>query len=170
MFRRKHKRKESDAAKVKLAKKILGKDSGRRVFGFPCSPDIPARLKVLAEQLQVPLYALCEHAFQLSIGVITKMTENKEACDLLKRHVIEIHVKARTIEKISSYDRDMGEQLEQERLQRLDIDRAAHQIVVNFIRKGLKPQEIAWCIDYGMRCRIAVAQGKPIPKDLPLDD
>jgi hypothetical protein len=169
MFGRKNKLKERDAAKAKLAKKILGKDSGRRVFGFPCSPDIPAQLKLLADQLNVPLYALCEHALQLSANQVAKAVANPEEITLLRKHLTEIHIEARTIEKISSYDRDMGEQLERERLRRLGIEQAVRQIVVDFIRGGLRPQEISWCIDYGMRCRIAVAQGKPVPTDLPRD-
>jgi len=135
--RNKNKRKESNASKVKLAKKILGKDSGRRIFGFPCSPDIPARLKVLADQLHVPIYALSEHALQLSTGQVAKAVANPEEITLLRKHLTEIHVEARTIEKISSYDRDMGEQLERERLRRLDIEKAVRQIVVDYIKKGI---------------------------------
>jgi hypothetical protein len=163
------KQKNINAANARLVKKVLRKDSGRRVFGFPCSPDIPARLKLLAGQLNIPNYALCEHALQLSTELIAKMAENSEESALLKKHITEIHVNARTLEKISAYDQDMAERLDEERLRRLEIDRAAHQIVINFIRRGLKPREIPWIIDYGMRCRIAVAQGKPIPTDWPTE-
>jgi hypothetical protein len=170
MFRRsKDKRKDSKTANARLVKKILKKEPGRRVFGFGCSPDIQARLKMLAGQLHVPIYALGEHALQLSAGLIARMAENSEESALLRRHIIEIHVETRTVEKISVYDQDMAQRLDAERIRRLEIDRAAHQIVVKFLRAGLKPEEIPWCIDYGMRCRLAVAQGKPIPKDWPQD-
>jgi hypothetical protein len=170
MFRRgKDKRKKRNGANAKLVKKMLQKDPGRRVFGFECSPDIQARMRLLADQLQVPIYALSEHALQLSAGLIARMAENSKESALLRRHVIEVHVEARTIEKISTYDQDMADRLDAERIRRLEIDKAARQIVVNFIRAGLKPKDISWCIDYGMRCRLAVAHGKPIPKDWPKD-
>jgi len=165
----KAKQENSNPSNARLVKKILKKDPGRRVFGFGCSPDIQAQLKMLAGQLQVPIYALGEHALQLSAGLIAKMAENSEESALLRKHIIEIHVEARTVEKISVYDQDMAERLDAERIRRLEIDKAVHQIVVNFIRAGLKPREIPWLINYGMRCRVAVAQGKPIPKDWPTE-
>ena len=155
---------------MRLVKKVLGKDSGRRVFGFECSPGIQAQLKILAGQLNIPLYALVEHALQLSAELITKMAENPEESTLLRKHLVEIHVEARTVEKISAYDQDMAERLDVERKRRFEIDRAAHQIVVNFMRRGLAPKDIPWFIDYGLRCKVAVAQGKPIPRDWPQDD
>ena len=170
MLFKKNRKKEKNKPNFKLAKKLLGKDSGRRVFGFACSPDIQALLKVLAGQLNIPIYALVEHALQLSAGLIRKMAENAEESVILRRHLIESHIDARTLEKISVYDQDMAARLDEERIRRLDIDRAAHQIVVNFIRAGMTPKEIPWYIDYGMRCRLAVLHGKPIPKDWPQDD
>lgn len=170
MFKKKKdKQKASNKANERMVKKILRKDSGRRVFGFPCSPDIPAQLRMLAGELQVPIYALAEHALQLSVGLIAKMKENPEENEQLKRHIIEIHVDARTVEKISAYDQDMADRLNEERLRRFSIDRTVRQIVVNFVRRGLKPEEIPELIDYGMRCRVAIGLGKPIPKDWPED-
>jgi hypothetical protein len=170
MFKKgKDKRNKGNVANARLVKKILQKDPGRRVFGFECSPEIQARIKLLAGQLQVPIYALSEYALELSTELIARTAENSEEGALLRKHIIETHVEARTIEKISAYDEDMANRLDQERIRRLEIDKAARQIVVNFIRAGLKPKDISWCIDYGMRCRVAVAQGKPIPKDLPKD-
>ena len=168
MFRfKKHKQKKKNTANVRIVKKILGKDTGRRVFGFACSPDIQAQLKLLAGQLQVPIFALVEHALQLTAGLIRKMAENAEESVLLRRHLIESHIDARTLEKISAYDQDMAARLDEERIRRLDINRAAHQIVVNFIRAGMTLKEIPWYIDYGMRCRLALLHRKPIPTDWP---
>ncbi len=168
MFRiGKGKQKGRNTPDKKLAKKLLGKDSGRRTFAFPCSPDIQARIRMLAGQLQVPIYALGEEALQLSAGLITRMAENPEESALLRRHIIEIHVGQRTIEKIGQYDQDMADILDQERHRRFQIDNAVRRIVLNFARAGLKPQEIEWYINYGMRCRIAVAHGQPVPTDSP---
>ena len=97
---KKHKQEEPIKANARLVKKILGKGPERRVFGFICSPSLQAQLKMLAGQLQVPIFALAEHALQLSAGQIAVMAENPEECALLRKHIIEIHVEARTIEKI----------------------------------------------------------------------
>ena len=170
MFKKnKNKRKRGGTANKKLVKKILGKDSKRPIFGFPCSPDIRARFKMLAGQVDVPIYGLGEHALQLVAEVITRMAEDSEQIALLRSHIIESHVAARTIEKITAYDQDMAERLHGELIRRFEIDRAAHEIVVKFLRSGLTPKDISWSIDYGMRCRLAIAQGKPIPKDWPQD-
>jgi len=143
------------------------KGSERKIWGFPCSPDIPARMKMLAGRLQVPLYALAEHAFQLSAGLILKMAEETEEREQLTQHILEYHVGMRTIEKIGRLDEEMANILDKERHHRLQIEASVRQIIVTFIRSGLSPQEIAWLIDYGMRCRIAIARGQPVPKDLP---
>lgn len=167
---KKHKKEEPTKVNARLVKKILGKDSGRRVFGFICSPSLQAQLKMLAGQLQVPIFALSEHLLQLSAGQIAKMADNPEEWASLRKHIIEIHVEARTIEKISAFDEDMGERLNLERLRGLDFDKSAHQIVMDYMRNGLSPKEIPGLIDYGLRCRIAIAKGMPIPKDLTPDD
>jgi hypothetical protein len=163
----KGKKKETNAANLRLAKKIPGKDSGRRVFGFPCSPDVPANLKVLADQLNVPIFALAEHELELANELIAKIAERPEDREELRKHLVESHIDVRAIEKIGPYNREMADQMVQELRRRFEIDRAARQIVVRFIRVGVKPSEIVWAIDYGIRCRIAVAHGGPIPKDFP---
>jgi hypothetical protein len=171
MFRRnKDKQKERNKANERLVKKIIGKDSGRRIFGFPCSPDIQARLRMLAGKINVPLYALSEHSVQLSVGLIAKMAEAPEECELLRRHILDDHVGRRTIEKISQYDEKMADLLDEERRRRFQIEKAVRQIVEHYIRAGLKPKEITRLIDYGMRCRIAGAHGRPVPAYLPPED
>jgi len=168
MFRiGKGKQKGRNTPDKKLAKKLLGKDSGRRTFAFPCSPDIQARIRMLAGQLQVPIYALGEETMQLSAGLIATIAERPEERELLRQHILDDHVGRRTIEKISQYDQDMADILDQERHRRFQIDNAVRRIVLHFARAGLKPREIEWYIDYGMRCRIAVAHGEPMPTDSP---
>lgn len=165
----KRKQRADNAAKVKLAKKILGKDSGRRVFGFACSPDISARTKMLAGELNIPIFALAEHMLELSNWLIGKIIESPEEREQLIQHLNESHIDARTLEKIAVYDRETAEMMEQEQRQRFKIDKAARRIVVNCINRGIKPEQIEWAINYGLRCRMAVLQGRPIPKDLPPD-
>jgi hypothetical protein len=151
----------------RLAKRILGKDSGRRVFGFACSPDIHAQMKLLAGELQVPVFALAEHCLQLSVGLVAKAKENPEERELLRKHLVEVHVEARTIEKFNFYDEQLAKDLNEQRLWRFDVESAVRQIVIDFTRKGLKPRDIGWYIDYGYRCFAAVLRGRPVPKDIP---
>ena len=168
MFRiGKGKQKKKDASRIKLAKKILGKVSGRRVFGFLCRPAIRAKLNVLAHQLNVPIFALAEHELELANEVIERIAEHPEDREELTRHLEESHVDIRTIEKISRYAPEMADKMVQELRRHFEIDRAVRQIVLRFIRVGVKPSDIAWAIDYGLRCRIAVATGGPMPKDFP---
>jgi hypothetical protein len=164
---KKRKQKQRNAPDVRLAKKLLGKDSGRKVWGFPCSPDIPARMKVLAGRLNVPIYGLTEHALQITAPLMAKMADNPEQFELLRRHLVEGHVERRTIEKISQVDEDMANILDAELGRRLKMDQAARQIVLNCISRGIEPQQIMWAIDYGLKCRLAVAQGRPMPQDRP---
>lgn len=43
------------------------KKSGRRIFGFQCSPAIHVSAKSLAKQLHVELFAVSEHSMQLGL-------------------------------------------------------------------------------------------------------
>jgi len=141
--------------------------SERKIWGFPCSPDIPARMKILADRLNVPLYALSEHAFQLSAGPITKMVEETEGSEQLRQHIQQHHVGRRTIEKIDRLDQEMADVLDQEMRHWLQVEATVRHIMLKYIRRGLSPREIDWAVDYEMRCRIAIACGEPVPKDLP---
>jgi hypothetical protein len=166
---RKSKPRKKNKANAKLAKKLMGKGAGRRIFGFPCSPDIQSQIEILAGQLNVPIYGLVEHMLQLSAGLIGRMVENPEERELLRKHLTETHVEARTVEKITKYDQEMAERLDEERMRRFEVDKAVGQIVMTFVRSGLKPKELPWLIDYGLRCRLAVARGYPIPRTQPPD-
>jgi hypothetical protein len=151
-------------AQEKIAKKILGKDTGRHVFGFACSPDIHAKMKMLASELQVPIFALGEHCLQLSTGLIDKAKENAEERETLRRHLIEHHVEQRTIEKFNWYDEELAKEMREDLLSRFEIDRVVHQLVVNFVRKGMNPKYMAYYLDYGYRCFVAFINGWPMPK------
>jgi len=151
-------------AQQKAAKRVLGKDTGRRVFGFACSPDIHARIKMLAGELQVPIFALAEHLVQLSAAQVTKALENSEEMDLLRRHLIEIHVDARTVEKFNWYDEELAKDLNEQRLAKLEIDAEVRRIVARFVRGGMRPQDIPFYLDYGYRCYWAVSRNQPIPR------
>jgi hypothetical protein len=124
----------------------------------------------MADRLNVPLYALMEHSLQLSAGQIAKMAEDAQEWELLRTHILEDHVEMRTIEKISRFDQDAADVLDEERHQRFQVEAAVRQIVLKFARAGVRPAEMAWAIDYGIRCRSAIIRGQPVPKDMPPDE
>jgi hypothetical protein len=167
IFGKKKAKAKDNRSNERLVRKVLGKDTGRRVFGFPCSPDIPARVKAMADRLHVPLYALSEHCLQLGASQLAKTAENTEEAEFLRQHISDIHVGRRTIEKISRYDEEMANVLDLERQQRFQFEKAVGQIVIKYYRAGIKTSEIDWAIDYGMRARVAAATGRPLPTDLP---
>jgi hypothetical protein len=151
-------------AREKIAKRILGKDSGRRVFGFACDPDIHTQIKILAGELQVPMFALSEHLLQLSIGMISKAQENPEEREELRSHLVKIHVDKRTVEKFNWYDEELAKALNEKRLIQFEIARTVRQIVVDFARKGMNTRFMPWYLDYGYACYAASVNGRPLPK------
>jgi hypothetical protein len=165
-WRSKGKPRERNAANVRLAKKILGKDPGRRTFGFPCSPNLQASMKSLADQMHVPLYALAEHSLQLGAIQIEAAMNDPEERELLRRHLMEVHVEMRTIEKVSNYDEEASETLSRERIRRFGIDNAARKLVVDFLGRGVKPEEIDEFISFGRRCMLAIKRGWPCPPEV----
>lgn len=167
MFKRsKDKQKDRDTANANLVKKILGKDSGRKVFGFRCSPGIKTSLKSLSDQIHVPLFALAEHALQLGAMQLADANNNPEEREILRRHLTEVHVEMRTIEKVARYDAEAADVLKLERIRRLDIDKATRQLVEKFARWGHKPEELEELILFGHRCRLAIALGWPCPPEI----
>jgi CMP-2-keto-3-deoxyoctulosonic acid synthetase len=167
IFGKKKAKAKDNRSNERLVRKVLGKDTGRKAFGFPCSPDIPARLKAMADRLHVPLYALSEHCLQLGASQLAKTAENTEEAEFLRQHISDIHVGRRTIEKISRYDEEMADVLDRERSKRFQFEQEVRQITMKYYRPGTRPSELSWAIDYGLRCRIAVATGQPLPKDFP---
>jgi hypothetical protein len=155
---------EPEAAQEKLVKKMLKKNTGRKVFGFPCSPDIPASLKLLADKINIQLFALAEHALELGTMQIKATMDDPEELELLRRHLAETHVELRTIEKVARYDEETAEDMKITRIRRFEEERAVRQIVINFARRGMNPKYIAGYLSYGYLCFVAYFNGQPMPK------
>lgn len=146
-------------------RRLAGQDTSRRVFGFKCAPDIPPTLKKEADGLHVPLFALAEHCLQLGAIQFQQALQDPEEQEELRRHPVEEHVQKRTIEKISRYDQEAADLLEDERRRRFEIDRAARVIVARF---GLRnPHRIEEVIDLGLRTMVVFLNGTPPPPPMP---
>jgi len=160
------KKNKSNKAEVKFAEKLLRKDFTRRVFGFLCSPYIKAKTKMLAEGLNVPLFSLIEHEVEIGNCLVEEMIEDPEERELLLRHLKEHHIDVRTIEKITQLDQEMGLRLDADRIRRVTEDRIAREIVVNYIRRGVRPEYLPRLIDLGLKW-LSFTRDFPKPSNMP---
>ena len=167
MFGRKKERQKEKRENERMVRKVLGKDSGRRVFGFQCLPNLQATIKSLADQIHVPLFALIEHAIELGEIQIVDAMKDPEECELLRRHLVDFHIAPRTSEKIARYDEEVANDLRMERIRRFGIEKATRQLVMKFVSWGHKPEELEQLILLGNRCRWGITQGWPVPPDIP---
>jgi len=166
MFSKKKSREKEKRDNEKLVRRVLGKDSKRQIFGFLCSPTIHTTLKSLSDQIHSPLFALAEHALQLGAIQLEEINNDPEEREELRRHLTEVHVEMRTIEKVARYDAEAADVLKMERIRRFSIDKATRQLVVKYMRLGLKPEELEEMILFGHHCRLAIAQGWPRPPEI----
>jgi|WetSurMetagenome_2_1015567.scaffolds.fasta_scaffold200703_2 hypothetical protein len=165
MFNKRKKREQVQKANERLVRKVLQKDPGRRVFGFQCSPDIPASLKMLADQLHVPLFGVAEHALQLGAIQIKAAYDDPEEREELRRHLMEVHVGMRTIEKISKYDEKASQTLAIERTRRFAIEKNGNFIAAKYLKWGRNPELIEELIELGIRCKLAAEAGWSFPPE-----
>jgi hypothetical protein len=166
MFGKKKNQNREMKAKERMVRKVLGKDSGRRVFGFPCSPNIKVSMKSLADQMHVWIYALSEHALQLGAMQIEAAMTDPEERELLRSHVTEVHQEMRTIEKVARYDEQAAEDMKMERIRRFSIEKATRQLVMKYCRLGVKPEELEDIIQFGYQCSLAIKRGWPCPPEV----
>lgn len=166
MFIKKKDREKEKRDNEKLVRRVLGKDTKRRIFGFQCSPDIHASLKLLSDQIHVPLFALAEHALQLGAMQLVEAYNNPEERDELRRHLTENHVEMNTIEKVARYDAEAAATMKTVRIRRFSIDKATRQLVTKYMRWGLEPEELGDIIMFGYRCILAIKRGWPRPPEI----
>lgn len=150
--------------KERLLRKVLGKESERRVFGFKCDPSLPADLKLKAGKLNVPEFALAEHALELGLRQIKEAASDPEESEELRLHLVEVHVAKRTGEKLARYDEEAADALRRDMMRRLNIDRTVRQVVEGFVKEGMAPRDIRGYILYGYMCLMAVTHHRPIPE------
>lgn len=144
-------------------KKLLGTETGRRVFGYQIQPIFHIKMKLLADKLHVPLFALVEHIFEISAIVIEDIFTDSEESNSLQEHIEDIHVKQRTIEKIHKFDEEMATSLAQEIQKQSIEDKVLRTIIKDYIRNGIRARQIPGFIRFGMMCRIAISRGWPDP-------
>jgi hypothetical protein len=152
-------------AKLKIVREITGKSTGRKTLGFKCLPEVRKDLNRLSNNLNIPIFALGEHALELGMWQIERACKEPEEREELRSHLTERHVQERTVEKLDRYDKDASEMLGREMDRRFQLDLAAHRIVMKFSR-WFKPRELEELIDVGYRAKVAMANGWPAPPNL----
>ncbi len=160
MFGNKKRQAKRKKANERLVRKVLGKQDGRKVFGFRCVPWLKTRMKNLAAQLHVDEYALSEHAFELGLIQVDHAMADPENREELRSHLTGVHVENRVIENISRYDQEASDELADEHDRRLSIDRGVRRIVVKFSGR-VNPDDLDEVIDFGLRAMQDLAAGHP---------
>ena len=127
-----------------------GSDPGRPTFGFQCSPEVSARLKLLADRLHVPYYILAEHALEDFGELVDRLLQDAEESRELRQH-LEYHISQRTIEKIDRYDKETADILQEEWNKRSRIEATLRQIVNAYVKRGMKPEDVPKFIEEGAR-------------------
>lgn len=104
------------------------KKTGRRVFGFPCTPGIKMAVLVMARRIGVPNYVLCEHLLQLAVAQISIDLEDPESERELVEHLISNHLLQPALVD-NGYDEDAVEKARKQRLLHLELEKVIRALV-----------------------------------------
>jgi len=81
-----------------------GKEIKRRIFGFPCDTTLQVSLKMLAQEMHVPIYAVMEHICQLGAGGVAAALGDEKARKDLEEHILREHLLVPGIDAQNEYD------------------------------------------------------------------
>ena len=77
--------------KRRLAKRF-SREIRRRQLNIATDRALVTFIRLMAHQLEVPIYVLCEHSLQLGIAEVYTMTQDKALKDELCRHLVQDHL------------------------------------------------------------------------------
>jgi len=77
--------------KNRLARRF-SKEIKRQQFNFYCDWTIITTLKVLASEIEIPVYVLSEHCLQLGIQEVLALMQDQALRDQLCRHLVRDHL------------------------------------------------------------------------------
>jgi len=101
---------------------------GRRVFGFPCTPEIKIVVLAMARRIGVPNYVLCEHLLQLAAAQISIDLEDPESERELKEHLISSHLLQPVLAE-NEYDGDAVKRAKKQRLLHQELEKVVRALV-----------------------------------------
>ena len=78
--------------KKKLEKLFKREEIGRKQLNFACDVGLIARLKLMAEHLEIPFYPLAEHTLELGMSEIGTKIQDSALTEGLQRHLVQEHL------------------------------------------------------------------------------
>jgi len=75
----------------RLAKRFI-KEIKRKQLNIATDQSLVATLKIVARELEIPIYVLCEHCLQLGIAEVYEKTQDEALKDQLCRHLVRDHL------------------------------------------------------------------------------
>lgn len=77
--------------KRRLAKRF-SREISRKQLNIATDRSLVAIIRLMAHQLGIPIYVLCEHSLQLGIAEIYTLTQDEALKDQLCRHLVQDHL------------------------------------------------------------------------------
>ena len=90
----------------------------RKVFGFSCDPKLAVGVRMIAADLEVPIYVVAEHLLQLGAAQIYPDLEDEEAKRQLQEHLVSHHLLRLALGEEDEYDAAAVAKIQEERRQR----------------------------------------------------
>lgn len=76
----------------------------RRVFGFPCDPELALSTKVLAKLIPAPIFPTAEHILQLGGAAVAIALQDEQSRKDLEQYILREHLLVPDINIESAYD------------------------------------------------------------------
>ncbi len=116
----------------------------RKVFGFLCDPKLALGVKMLAADLEVPIYPVAEHLLQLGVAQMYPSLEDEEAKKELQDHLISDHLLTSALDEQNEneYDQAAAANATKEQKDRQARIDAAIELVRIFEMQGVSPEKI----------------------------
>jgi len=77
--------------------------SSRKQLNFSCDVGLIAKLKLLADYLDTPIYPLAEHVLELGMSDIAISVQDKTLTEGLKRHILKEHLLVRQLNPVNRH-------------------------------------------------------------------
>ena len=101
----------------------------RRIFGFPCSPQISELVRALSSELTLPIYPVAEHCLGLGCEQVLSDFRNEDTRRSCHDHIVEEHFLRPLFHASSQYDLDAAIKIRKRQLAHWELDRFVHELV-----------------------------------------
>jgi len=115
------------------------KHNERKVFGFLCDPKLAFGVKMIATQLETPIYPLVEHLLQLGVEQVYPALEDEDFKEELQEHLLNEHLLVPALDQQNDYDKAAAARMEKEKDKRME---AASFLVRILEGRGVPPEKV----------------------------